>query len=41
MEAPGCIDKSTKYNFSFKKINMPYESYQGDNVELKYIIISI
>jgi len=35
LEAPGIIEKSTKYNFIFKKINMPFESYKGVNLELK------
>ena len=35
LEPPGIIEISTKYNFSFKKVNMPYESYMGENIILK------
>jgi hypothetical protein len=35
LEAPGVFEKSKKYNYSFKKINLPYESYSGTNAVLK------
>ena len=28
----------TTYNFNFKKVKLPYESYKGDSVGVKYII---
>ena len=28
----------TSYNFNFNKVKLPYESYKGDSIEVKYII---
>lgn len=37
LEAPGELSNSMSYNFSFKKVNLPYESYEG-SVFVKYLI---
>ena len=35
LEPPGEFSKSMTYSFSFKKVNLPYESYQGSLIEVK------
>ena len=32
LDAPGEITNSTTYFFSFKKVGLPYESYEGENI---------
>lgn len=35
LEPSGELTKSMTYNFSFKKINLPYESYEGSTITVK------
>jgi len=32
LSAPGELSKSTIFYFSFKKVSLPYESYEGENI---------
>jgi vacuolar protein sorting-associated protein 26 len=34
----GNLSRETTYNFNFNKVKLPYESYKGDGVGVKYII---
>ena len=35
IEPPGEINKSTAYDFNYKKVELPIESYEGVNVAVK------
>lgn len=35
---PGELTQNAKFNFSFHKVNKPYESYVGANVKLRYFL---
>lgn len=39
LEPPGTITDNAIYDFDFKNVEMPYESYQGISVNLKYYIM--
>lgn len=35
LEPPGELQGSMKYNFNFKQVGLPYETYEGANVFVK------
>lgn len=35
LEAPGELASSMTYNFSFKKLGLPYESYEGTLITVR------
>jgi hypothetical protein len=35
LDAPGELMRSTTFYFSFKKVSLPYESYEGENINVK------
>lgn len=37
LEPPGTMTSSCKYNFIFKKVTFPYETYDGTHATIKYI----
>ncbi len=36
LEPAGEISRGLTFNFSFKKVNLPYDSYQGSMIFIKY-----
>eukprot|EP00898_Chlorokybus_atmophyticus_P000015 jgi/Chlat1/1013/Chrsp109S01443 len=38
LDPPGEITQERRYPFEFPSVEMPYESYQGTNVKLKYLL---